>query len=97
MIKMVRLVDEAGSTKVQIDVEITDEGDLLFSGYDIGQAPQEIFGDSDYEYWLRIKAADKDQLLLALIEKIYSGNNRVISEFQEYLKANKIPNEFTSF
>jgi len=97
MIKKVRLVDLAGPTSIHIEAEITDQGDLLISGQDLGDAPKEIFGDSDYEYWLRIKAADKDQLLLALIEEIYSGNTRLISELQEYLNAKKIPSEFTSF
>ncbi len=97
MIKQVSLVDIVGPTSIHIHAEITDQGDLLLSGQDLGDAPKEIFGDSDYEYWLRIKAADKDQLLLALIEKIYAGNMMVISELQEYLKAKEIPSEFTSF
>jgi len=97
MIKKVSLVDLVGPTSIHIEAEITDQGDLLLSGQDLGDAPKEIFGDSDYEYWLRIKAADKDLLLLALIEKIYAGNNSVISELREYLKTKKIPSEFTSF
>jgi len=69
----------------------------LFSGYDLGDAPQLTYGDSDYEYWLRIAAVDKDQVLLALIEKLYSGNLLVISKFKEYLDTMAIPNQFYSF
>lgn len=67
MTNKVILVNIQGPTSIYIDAAITDEGDLLFSGQDIGDAPNEIFGDSDYEYWLTIKAAHKDRLLLALI------------------------------
>ena len=93
----VNLVQVKGPTSIYIDVEITDEGDLLFSGQDIGKAPEEFFGDSDYEYWLLVKAAQKDQLLLAPIERFYSGNTRVISELREFLNARGIANEFDSY
>ena len=63
----VNLVQVKGPTSIYIDVEITAEGDLLFSGQDIGQAPKEFFGDSDYEYWLLLKAGEKDRVLLALL------------------------------
>jgi hypothetical protein len=91
------LVQVKGPTSIYIDVEITEEGDLLFSGQDIGETPKEFFGDSDYEYWLRVKAEDKDELLLALIEKFYSGNTRVISQLREYLNARGIASEFDSY
>jgi hypothetical protein len=45
MSEKVRLVDTHGATSVRIDVEITDEGDLLFSGQDVGDAPNEFWGD----------------------------------------------------
>lgn len=93
----VNLVRLKGPTSIYIDVEITEEGDLLFSGQDIGHAPMEAFGDSDYEYWLLVKAEHKDQVLLALLEKFYSSNTRVISELREYLNAKGIPNEFDSY
>lgn len=63
MSERIRLVDITGATRVRIDVEITREGDLLFSGQDVGEAPQRFWGDADYEYWLKISAADKDRVL----------------------------------
>ena len=93
----VSLVEQKGPTSIYISVEITDDGDLLFSGQDLGEAPQKAFGDSDYEYWLTIKATDKDQVLLALIEKHYSGNTTLISELMEYLKSKEIAYEFHTY
>ena len=97
MSEKVNLVHTHGATSVRIDVEITDEGDLLFSGQDVGDAPEEFWGDSDYEYWLKISAADKDRVLLALIEKLYSGNGSLISEIKDYLAYKGIPSEFASY
>lgn len=93
----VRLVHTKGATSIHIDAEITDKGDLLLSGQDVGQAPRELLGDSDYEYWLTIRAPNKDQVLLALIQKLYAGNTSVISELKDYLESKGIPCEFSSY
>ena len=97
MSKTVELVRQGGATSIYIDVRIDDEGDLLFSGQDIGDAPEEIFGDLDYEYWLTVPAAEKDRVLLALIEKFYHGNASVVSEFRELLESKDIPCHFHSY
>lgn len=97
MSEIVRLVDVTDSTRIRIDVEITQEGDLLFSGQDVGAAPEKFWGDEDYEYWLKISAADKDRILLALIEKLYSGNPSVTSEIKEYLDSKGISSAFSSY
>ena len=92
----IKLVKQGGSTSIYIDVRIKKNGDLLFSGQDIGDAPSEIFGDLDYEYWLTVPAAEKDRLLLALIEKHYAGNPSVISELRELMESIGIRCEFYS-
>jgi hypothetical protein len=91
------LVKQGGATSIHIDVQIDDKGNLLFSGQDIGRAPEEIFGDLDYEYWLTVPAAEKDRLLLALIQKFYHGDASVISGFRELLESKDIPHQFHSF
>ena len=96
MTKPIKLVSQDGSTSIHIDVRIKENGDLLFSGQDIGEAPEEIFGDLDYEYWLTVPVAEKDKLLLALIEKHYAGDATVISELREFMKSKQIPCEFFS-
>ena len=73
------------------------DGVLRFSGHDMGEAPERFFGDDEYEYWLVIEARDKDRLLLALIDKLYSGNLSLISEFQSFLSSEGIPSNFWSY
>lgn len=97
MEKKAKLVEVKAATSIYIDVEMTQEGNLLFSGQDIGEAPESFFGDSDYEYWLMVEEEQKDRVLLALIEKHYSGNTSVITEFQALLKSKDIPSEFHSW
>ncbi len=97
MTEYVKLVQRRGSTSILIEAEINGKGDLVFSGQDIGKAPSEFFGDSDYEYWLTIRAEHKGAMLVALIEKHYAGNPEVISILREYLESKNIPCEFFSY
>ena len=93
----IKLVSQGGSTSIHIDMRIDENGNLLFSGQDIGSAPEEIFGDSDYEYWLTVPAAEKDRLLLALLEKHYAGDALVISTLRKFMESKQIPCSFYSF
>jgi hypothetical protein len=95
--KRVRLYEHEGETCVSIDAEITDDGDLLLSGYDIGKAPEEFWGDADYEYWAHVRAEHKDDVLLALVEKVYGGNRSAISDFRAFMKEKGIPSTFDSW
>lgn len=97
MSEVIKLYSQTGPTIVHIDVRIEGNGDLQFSGQDLGEMPEQIFGKDDYEYFLRIPAAEKDRVLLALIEKVYRGNASVMSEFRELLESRAIPCEFHAF
>ena len=92
----IKLVNQGGSTSIHIDVRINENGDLLFSGQDIGDAPEEIFGDLDYEYWLTVPAVEKDKLLLALIEKHYAGYAMLVSTLRELMESKDISFGFYS-
>ena len=92
----IKLFSQGGSTSIHIDARITEEGDLLLSGQDIGEIPEKFFGDSDYEYWLTVPAAEKDRLLLALIEKHYAGDAMVVSTMREFMESKNISCGFHS-
>ena len=97
MSNKVKLVRQGGATSIYIDMSIDENGNLLFSGQDIGSDPEEIFGDTDYEYWLTVPAAEKDRLLLALLEKHYGGDALVISTLRKFMESKQIPCIFYSF
>ena len=97
MNETVKLVRQAGSTSIHIDARIEESGDLVISGQDIGDAPEEFFGDLDYEYWLTVPVAEKDRLLLALIERHYAGDLSVVSTLRDLMKSKDIPCKFHSY
>jgi hypothetical protein len=97
MSRRIKLYESKGKTSIYIDAEIKRTGDLQLSGQDVGEAPTKFYGDSDYEYWLTVSKEHKDDVLLLLLEQMYSGNSSVISEFRELLESKGIPCEFHSY
>jgi hypothetical protein len=93
----VRLYEHRDSTSVFIEAEIDSNGQLLISGQDIGDAPKEHCEDSDYEYWIVVPSEQKDCLLLILLQELYSGNSKIISDFLSLLKSRGIGHIFESY
>jgi hypothetical protein len=53
--RRLNLVDETvEGTSIHLDVLISDTDDLVMEGQDIGDAPEQILGDEDYEYWVTV-------------------------------------------
>ena len=93
----VQLVEERGDTSIFIDAKIDDDGNLVISGQDIGDAPKEFWGDSDYEYWVVVPPDQKDQVLLALLETLYKDDTQVVSKFRSLLSEKGIPSDFQNW
>jgi hypothetical protein len=64
----VAIFERAGATSVSVTAYIKDDGAILVEGYDIGEAPSEYWGDSDYEYLVYVNQEYKDKLLGALVQ-----------------------------
>jgi len=95
--KSVSLYEQRGETSRFIDAEIDEDGDLTVSGQDVGKAPREFWGDADYEFRVHVRSEHKDDLLLALIEKLYGRNASAVTDFRDFLKSRGIPNEFDTW
>ena len=89
--------DVAG-TKVHVEVYISDQtGDLVVAGQDIGAAPRQVFDKDEYEYFLNVPAAEKDRLLLLLMQHVFAGEEQTRSAIAEWLDAGGIPYGLHSF
>jgi hypothetical protein len=78
---------------VQLVAKIDEEENLVLEGYDIGKSVKEFWGDSDYQYWVRVARDYKDTVLLWLIKERFTTS----SEFRQWLDGKGIPNTFESW
>jgi len=95
--KEIRLFEERGPTSRFIYAKIEDNGDIVVSGQDVGEAPRKFFSDGDYEFWVTVREEHKDRLVLALIEKLWGGKFKAVDEFREFLNEKGIPLEWMTW
>jgi hypothetical protein len=67
--RRIKLFEERGETSRFVDAEINKNGELVVSGQDVGKAPLEWWGDSDYEFWVIVASKDKQKVLHALVRR----------------------------
>ncbi len=76
----VTLIDhETDRVEVHLSAEIIPEVDLLLSGQDLGLTVEEIWGDDDYEYWLKIPSEQKDRVLVEFSKLTFQDGDRLRS------------------
>jgi hypothetical protein len=92
------IVDVKGATSIHIEVRIAEEGGaVVLAGQDVGEAPLQFFGKSDYEYFLSVPAEEKDRLVLELLAEKLAGDDRARTVLAEWLEARGIRFELASF
>lgn len=97
-LKPITIVDVKGPTSIHIEVRIAeDTGAVVLAGQDLGEAPQEHFGKSDYEYFLSVPAVEKDRLLLELLAEKLRGNTSARTALADWLSQRGIRFELASF
>ena len=81
--KVVRLFEERGETSRFIDAEIKENGDLEVTAQDVGKAPLEWWGDSDYEFWVTVASKDKQKVFLALMGRTREAGHTPPTELED--------------
>jgi hypothetical protein len=56
-------------TETYQGVSIDKSGNLAFEAFDVGAGPRQFWGDSDYEWFVTVEAAEKPRVLEALLSE----------------------------
>ncbi len=91
------LYRQEGETARRVRVYVDSSGDLVLGSQDFpGPALRPFTGGAgEYEYDVRVTAAEKDRLLLALIAEQYQGSQDAVEEFRRFCESRGIPCRFS--
>ena len=87
------LHDERNGRTYHLSVAVKDSWDLVFSGQIVSQDYEQMFGDTDYEYWLTVSSQDVPKVLLELIKDRFQDE----TDFRKWLESKAIPSEFHNY
>ena len=88
---------QTGGERRSVRLALETNGDIVIDTQDIGPTAKRMFGDSDYEFWLKIPASSASALAHALVRKIHEGNLSAADDLKAFCAANDIPFEFTTW
>ena len=72
---------------------IDESGDLVLEGQDMGPRVEAVWGDTDYEYWVRVSKAHIGVVLLHLLRDTFDSD----SAFRAWLDKRGIPYKFFNY
>ena len=93
---------------IYVTARLLDDGGLVISGQDLGEATEEFWGDSDYEYWLTISPEGTKKLFgllctdkagedpLDVLQNRFHGES-AFSSLRAYCGQHGIKAEFSSY
>lgn len=83
-----RSENEGGRTTVSL--ERLEDGSLQIFYYDIGEDCRRMYGDSDYEAWVKVAPGELAKLAFALLADKYAGRHDAMSDFEKFCRAGGI-------
>lgn len=67
---------------MSLNAVIEDEqGDLVLEGQDFGQAVGEAWGGDGYEYWVTVRSAQRNALLVLLVEERFGDDAEALTSW----------------
>jgi hypothetical protein len=80
-----------------IYLRVSPNGAVRIDAQDMGKTVEEIWGDSDYEFWVDVPEVEIQKLLFALLKEKYAGRPGAVDEFKDFCQANGIENKWDSW
>jgi hypothetical protein len=73
-----------------IRLEVKEDGSVKIDAQDMGEFVEQVWGDSDYEFWVEVGGAEVAKLVFALLKDKYQNVSSAVGDFREFCKANNI-------
>lgn len=91
------LYRQEGDNFRSIRVTLGDDGTLMLDAQDMGPLVEQMWGDSDYEFWCRIPPEGAARLAYALLKKLYANREQAVDELRNLCAAEDVPHENGSY
>lgn len=88
---------QEGANFRSIRVALEPDGTLMVDAQDMGPLVQEMWGDSDYEFWCRIPPEGAAKLAYILLRKLYANREQAVDELRKLCAAENVPHENGSY
>lgn len=85
-----------GSNVRSVRVDIRND-ELVVDTQDMGELTEDMWGDSDYEFWTRVHRDAWGDLLIALIKEFFAGDPGATDRLRDLCKKHDVSYEWGSW
>jgi hypothetical protein len=88
------LYRKEGAEFRSVRLTVKPDGSVLLDAQDMGKSVEEIWGDTDYEFWVDVPATAIRKLVFALLRDRYAARSGAVDEFNKFCKTEGIDHEW---
>ncbi|MDE2111319.1 MAG: hypothetical protein KGJ79_09270 [Alphaproteobacteria bacterium] len=78
-------------------IALKEDGAITIEEQDIGPSVTKIWGDSDYEFWVRVAPTALPKLAFDLLREKFADQLEAVDAFRNRCKAHGVEHEFGSW
>ena len=94
---VIEIARQEGTEFRSVRLTLEDDGAIKMDAQDMGPTVEEIWGDSDYEFWVHIAPAALPKLAFELLREKFAGQLDAVNAFRDWCKAHGVEHKFGSW
>ena len=93
----IELARRQGPEFRSVRVSLDNDGTITMDAQDMGPAVENVWGDSDYEFWVRTAPAAVPKLAFELLREKFAGRLDAVDALRDWCKTHGIEHVFDSY
>ena len=93
----IEIARREGTEFRSVRLTLEDDGAIKMDAQDIGPTVARIWGDDDYEFWVRVPPASLPKLAFELLREKFSGQLGAVDAFRDWCTTHGVEHEFDSW
>ena len=95
--QVIEIARQEGTEFRSVRLALEDDGTIKMDAQDIGPIVTQIWGDDDYEFWVRVPPASLPKLAFELLREKFSGQLGAVDAFRDWCTTRGVQHEFDSW
>jgi len=93
----IEIARQEGTEFRAVRLALEDDGGIKMDAQDIGPTVTQIWGDDDYEFWVRVPSTSMSKLAFELLREKFTGQLGAVDAFLDWCKTHGVQHEFDSW
>jgi hypothetical protein len=93
----IEIARQDGTEFRSVYLSLEDDGTIKMDAQDMGPTVTQFWGDSDYEFWVRVPPASLPKLAFELLREKFAGQLGAVDAFGDWCTQHGVQHEFGSW